>query len=106
MFFLITLIKIQQKNLAEILVKYPNVKVEWYNNFQEISQKPMIFIANEFFDALPVQQYVKKSERWQEKIIVSDSDNDFSEALSFSYREIDDIMAKKLSDKYPYAEEI
>ena len=35
----------------------------------KINKKPTIFIANEFFDALPIKQYVKKNNFWFEKFI-------------------------------------
>ncbi len=39
--------------------------VRWYNGFQDIDVgAPLIVIANEFFDALPVVQFVKVDEGW------------------------------------------
>lgn len=39
--------------------------VRWYNGFQDIDViGPLIVIANEFFDALPVVQFVKGHEGW------------------------------------------
>ena len=33
-------------------------------------KEPVFFICNEFFDALPVNQYIKKNEKWYEKRVV------------------------------------
>ena len=47
------LINQQQQNL-----KSENVK--WVNNINKVNSYPTIFLANEFFDALPVKQFFKK----------------------------------------------
>jgi len=44
-------------------------KVKWINSFKKISKFPTIFIANEFFDALPIKQFIKKENIWFEKYI-------------------------------------
>ena len=35
-------------------------KYKWLNNLNELNNFPCIFIANEFFDALPIKQFLKK----------------------------------------------
>jgi NADH dehydrogenase [ubiquinone] 1 alpha subcomplex assembly factor 7 len=43
-------------------------------DFLEIMHEPIIMVANEFFDALPVQQYLKKNDRWYEVYVgINDS---------------------------------
>jgi cyclopropane-fatty-acyl-phospholipid synthase len=54
--------KIQKKKLK----KY---NINWLNNLNSTPNIPSIFIANEFFDALPVKQFVKKKNKWYEKNI-------------------------------------
>ena len=45
--------KIQKK-------KIQNNNVIWLDNLNKISENISIFIANEFFDALPIKQFIKK----------------------------------------------
>ena len=52
--------KIQKKNL-----KYQNVY--WLKNINEVANLPSIFIANEFFDALPIKQFIKIKKNWYER---------------------------------------
>jgi len=52
--------KIQEK-------KFKNKGIKWLKNLSEISNLPNIFIANEFFDALPIKQFIKKKKKWFEK---------------------------------------
>ena len=33
-------------------------------------KEPVFFVCNEFFDALPINQYIKKNEKWYEKRVV------------------------------------
>ena len=54
--------KIQKSNLK-------NKKIKWLRNLNEISSLPNIFIANEFFDALPIKQFIKKKNKWYERNI-------------------------------------
>ena len=42
-------------------------KIKWLNNLDELSDLPCIFIANEFFDALPIKQFLKKEKKWYER---------------------------------------
>ena len=44
-----------------------NAKIKWLNNLNEIDNFPCIFIANEFFDALPIKQFLKKEKKWYER---------------------------------------
>ena len=52
----ILLKKIQKKKLK-------NNNVKWLKTLNEISSIPSIFIANEFFDALPIKQFIKKKKQ-------------------------------------------
>ena len=49
----IFLSKIQKKNIN-------NYKINWISNFSVIKKGPVIFFCNEFFDAVPIKQFIKK----------------------------------------------
>jgi NADH dehydrogenase [ubiquinone] 1 alpha subcomplex assembly factor 7 len=44
-------------------------KIKWLHNLNELNNYPCIFIANEFFDALPIKQYLKKEKKWHERYV-------------------------------------
>jgi len=44
-----------------------DTKIKWLNNLNELNNFPCIFIANEFFDALPIKQFLKKEKKWYER---------------------------------------
>jgi len=46
-----------------------NKKIRWLNNLNELNNLPCIFIANEFFDALPIKQFLKKEKKWYERYV-------------------------------------
>ena len=52
--------KVQKK-----IIKNKNIR--WLNNLNELNNLPCIFIANEFFDALPIKQFIKKNDKWHER---------------------------------------
>ena len=39
------------------------------DTFADVPEGPLIVIANEFFDALPIHQYVKVGENWHERMV-------------------------------------
>lgn len=43
--------------------------VTWHGNVLGVPDGPVIAIANEFFDALPVRQLVRHSGRWHERVV-------------------------------------
>ena len=49
--------------------KFKNYKVKWLNDLNDLNNLPCIFIANEFFDALPIKQFIKKKSKWYERYI-------------------------------------
>ena len=44
-------------------------KIKWLNNLNELNNLPCIFIANEFLDALPIKQFLKKEKKWHERYV-------------------------------------
>ena len=51
-----------------VLARVP-VPVTWHKDFDHVPEGPVIVLANEFFDALPVRHYVKMQRGWCERLI-------------------------------------
>jgi cyclopropane-fatty-acyl-phospholipid synthase len=49
--------------------KISNKNVKWLSNLDQLNKLPVIFIANEFFDALPIKQLIKKEGKWHERFV-------------------------------------
>ncbi|MDB3864345.1 SAM-dependent methyltransferase [Candidatus Pelagibacter sp.] len=41
--------------------------IQWLNDLSQLDNLPCIFLANEFFDALPIKQFIKKERKWFER---------------------------------------
>ncbi len=57
-----------RKSQGETLKEHAD-KVGWIDSLEEVRDHPAIFIGNEFLDALPFRQYVKKDEHWHERMV-------------------------------------
>ena len=76
------LLKKTQKNNIK------NKKIKWLDDLNDLNNFPCIFIANEFFDALPIKQFLKKDKRWYERYV------DFSNNKKLQYLDIPFDMQK------------
>jgi NADH dehydrogenase [ubiquinone] 1 alpha subcomplex assembly factor 7 len=76
------LLKKTQKNNIK------SAKVRWLSNLDELNNFPCIFIANEFFDALPIKQFLKKDKKWYERYV------NFSNQKKLEYSDIPFDMQK------------
>lgn len=41
----------------------------WHDGFESVPDGPLFIVANEFFDALPVRQFVKTRDGWAERLV-------------------------------------
>ena len=68
----------QQARLADA-----GVGVRWQSQFDEsLGDRPLFLIANEFFDALPIRQFVKTARGWCENMVALDANQNLALALS------------------------
>ena len=50
--------------------------VRWHDDLSSVpDDKPVFFIANEFFDALPFKQYIYKGGKWAERLVDANGDD-------------------------------
>jgi len=55
--------------LAEQRTKLEAYHPTWIQNFDLAADSPLLVIANEFFDALPIRQFVRGKDGWHERMI-------------------------------------
>jgi SAM-dependent MidA family methyltransferase len=60
----------QQQMLGTI-----DVPAMWHESFDDVPEGPAIILANEFFDALPVNQAIKQFNGWYERVVEIDANN-------------------------------
>lgn len=78
---------LRQKQAAQ-LADYQD-QLSWHDSIASLPKSPMIIFANEFFDALPIKQFVQTQTGLEERMI--DVDNDafiFSHAPSLAAQEV------------------
>ena len=49
--------------------KLKNFNIKWIKKLNQINNCPTIFLGNEFFDSLPIKQFIKKNKNWFEKYV-------------------------------------
>jgi SAM-dependent MidA family methyltransferase len=63
----------QEQRLGDL-----EIPIIWHEALEEVPAGPVVVIANEFIDALPVHQVVKRGDGWHERVIGIDSNGDFA----------------------------
>ena len=43
--------------------------VTWHARLEDVPEGPMVLVANEFFDAIPVRQFERRHGRWHERVV-------------------------------------
>jgi len=76
-------------------IKINSKKVKWINNINEINYGPIIFIGNEFFDALPVKQIYKKNKNFFEKYVSLSNDN---KKIKFLHKKANNALIKQIQN--------
>ena len=71
------------RNVQREMLHDCGVSLRWCENFAAESVRgPLFLIANEFFDALPIRQYVKTVRGWCERMVTLDGNGELAFALS------------------------
>lgn len=56
------------------LIAEQNARLEpygpkWIDSFEKVGDGPLLVVANEFFDALPIRQFVRMADGWHERMV-------------------------------------
>ena len=91
------LIKIQKKRNSLF-------KIKWIDNLNEIKKNPSIFLANEFFDSLPVKHFIRENNEWFEKYVTKKKDKYFFKNKKKKIVEIEEILGEKIKKNQNFIE--
>lgn len=72
-------LRAQQKSALERMPRPLTVNPRWHNSLASVPEGPMLLIANEFFDALPIRQFVRRAGPqggWDERAVAFDPDEE------------------------------
>jgi NADH dehydrogenase [ubiquinone] 1 alpha subcomplex assembly factor 7 len=79
--------------------QFSSIKFAWHKNVNTLPDKPMLLIANEFFDALPINQYIKGRNQWYENMVSVAAGGD---ELVFEKYQVTKYMQQILETEYGY----
>lgn len=60
-----TLRQVQGRTLADI------AEPAWHDSVESLPNGPLLLVANEFLDALPIRQYVREGAGWRERLVAA-----------------------------------
>jgi len=91
----INLLEISDKLKTIQKLKINNKKVKWIKKIKEINFGPVIFLGNEFFDALPIKQIYKKKRLFFEKYVALSNDN---KKIRFLHKKANNSLIKRIQN--------
>ena len=89
----INLLEISDKLKKIQKVNINNKKVKWIKKINEVNYGPIIFVGNEFFDALPIKQILKKKNLFFERCVTLKNHNN---KLEFLYKKANSNLTKHI----------
>lgn len=66
---------------GEALAKV-GARATWHDRFEQAPPGPSIVIANEFFDCLPIRQFVRREGHWRERVLGRGDDGELTFGLT------------------------
>ena len=92
-------------SLKELQKKKFSKNVEWLNDFSKLPSSPTIFLANEFFDALPIKQFIKMDEEWYENFVLLDKAGKFTlKKKKVTKKKMNKIFNQGIDEKQNFVE--
>ena len=85
--------------------KLDKEKIIWITDLKEIKKFPTIFIANEFFDAMTIKQFIKKRDIWFERyVIFRNKKKAFFNEKNFNMRKFEKEIGYNISKNQKFIE--
>ncbi|RED14401.1 class I SAM-dependent methyltransferase [Pontivivens insulae] len=73
---------------------FPSGDVSWFDTIADLpDDRPLLFVANEFIDALPIRQFIRTGNRWAERVVgAQDGQLTFGLAPPVTMAVLDDLF--------------
>ena len=78
--------------------------IQWLNDLNKLDNLPCIFLANEFFDALPIKQFIKKEKKWFERHVRFFNDKFEFFDVPFNMKKFEDKIKFKIAKQQNFIE--
>lgn len=60
---------LRARQRAVLAERHPEQTIVWHERIEDLPPGPTLLVANEFFDALPIRQFVRRADGWRERLI-------------------------------------
>jgi NADH dehydrogenase [ubiquinone] 1 alpha subcomplex assembly factor 7 len=60
---------LRERQAETLRTRHPDIAPTWHDSFDTVPSGPLLLVANEFFDALPIRQWAFQAGRWHERRI-------------------------------------
>ena len=71
------LVEVSPALRAEQETRLAELRPVWVSRFEDLPEAPILLVANEFLDALPIRQFMRGQAQWSERMVALDDDNRF-----------------------------
>lgn len=72
---------LRQAQAALLRSRHPDIEPSWHDCLGTVPPGPLLLVANEFFDALPIRQWQRSGGRWRERLVGLDDTGKLSFTL-------------------------
>ena len=79
-------------------------KIIWLSQVNKVKKNPTIFIANEFFDAIAIKQFIKLGNSWFERFVSISEKRKFFFDKKFNMKKFEKKIKYKISHKQNFIE--
>ena len=80
-------------------------KISWISKISKIKKLPSIFVANEFFDAIAIKQFIKRNNLWYEKFVnLKNKNKPFFFEKKINIKKIENKLNLKISKNQNFIE--
>jgi NADH dehydrogenase [ubiquinone] 1 alpha subcomplex assembly factor 7 len=69
---------LRERQRATLAAAHPDIVPTWHDALESVPPGPLLLVANEFFDALPIRQFVFAADTWRERMVGLDEAGRFA----------------------------
>ncbi|HQS47676.1 MAG TPA: SAM-dependent methyltransferase, partial [Xanthobacteraceae bacterium] len=88
----------QQATLANAAIVHP---ISWHTRLEDVPDGPVLVLANEFFDALPISQFIRSAAGWHERRIGLDAAGDLTFGVDPHPARLVEVLARHVPPPHP-----
>ncbi|MFG1396988.1 class I SAM-dependent methyltransferase [Roseixanthobacter pseudopolyaromaticivorans] len=88
----------QQATLANAATAHP---ISWHTRLEDLPDGPVLVLANEFFDALPISQFIRSRAGWHERRVGLDAAGELTFGVDPHPARLLEVLARHIPPPHP-----